>query len=55
MPPEALDLREGWVVQDNNGETIVIGGIITEDQSHGNQNVPWLSEMPVLGWLFKSN
>lgn len=39
----------------NNGETIVIGGIITEDQSYGQQNVPWLGEMPVLGWLFKSS
>jgi type IV pilus assembly protein PilQ len=38
----------------NNGETIVIGGIIKENQIRSQQNVPWLGQMPVLGWLFKS-
>ena len=39
----------------NNGETIVIGGIIKENQSYEEQAVPWLSQMPVLGWLFKAH
>ena len=39
----------------NNGETIVIGGIIQELQTDSSQNVPWLNKMPVLGWLFKAN
>jgi len=38
----------------NNGETIVIGGIIKETLSWSESGVPWLSKIPVLGWLFKS-
>jgi type IV pilus assembly protein PilQ len=37
----------------NNGDTIVIGGIITEDSAHREQGVPGLSKIPGLGWLFK--
>ena len=36
-----------------NGETIVIGGIYTETDSESEGGVPWLSKIPVLGWLFK--
>lgn len=36
-----------------NGETIVIGGIYTRNESFSQQGVPWLSRIPVLGWLFK--
>lgn len=38
----------------NNGDTIVIGGIITEETGIGQESVPGLSRIPVLGWLFKS-
>jgi type IV pilus assembly protein PilQ len=38
----------------NNGDTIVIGGIITRDETLSNKGVPGLSKIPVLGWLFKS-
>jgi type IV pilus assembly protein PilQ len=34
-------------------ETIVIGGIYTRSESNGEQGVPWLSKIPILGWLFK--
>jgi type IV pilus assembly protein PilQ len=36
-----------------NGETVVIGGIYTKRESKGENGVPWLSKIPVLGWLFK--
>jgi type IV pilus assembly protein PilQ len=38
----------------NNGETIVIGGIIKETLTWSESGVPWLSKIPALGWLFKS-
>jgi len=38
------------VVQD--GETIVIGGLIREDKSRSRTGIPWLSKIPVLGYLF---
>lgn len=34
-------------------ETIVIGGIYTRSNSEGVVGVPWLSKIPILGWLFK--
>ncbi|MNL59764.1 Type IV pilus biogenesis and competence protein PilQ precursor [compost metagenome] len=36
-----------------NGETAVIGGIYQSDAQQGNQGVPWLKDVPVLGYLFK--
>jgi len=35
-----------------DGETIVIGGLIREDTSHGSSGVPFLSSLPLIGWLF---
>lgn len=40
------------VVQD--GQTIVIGGLIREDTSRSRTGVPFLSKVPILGWLFGS-
>jgi type IV pilus assembly protein PilQ len=36
-----------------DGETVVIGGIYTRNESIGNMGVPFLSKIPILGWLFK--
>ena len=38
------------VVQD--GQTIVIGGLIREDNSKALSGVPYLSKIPLIGWLF---
>ena len=38
-----------------NGQTAVIGGIYQNDETFTERGVPWLKEIPVLGWLFKSN
>jgi general secretion pathway protein D len=40
------------VVSDN--ETVVIGGLISEDYTDNVTKVPWLGDIPVLGWLFKT-
>jgi len=37
-----------------NGNTLVMGGIIGDDVEDTSNKVPWLGEIPVLGWLFKS-
>jgi general secretion pathway protein D len=37
----------------NDGETVVIGGLISEVFADGQSGVPWLSDIPWLGWLFK--
>lgn len=36
-----------------NGQTAVIGGIYTSDATEGEEGVPWLREIPLLGNLFK--
>ena len=42
------------VVTVSDEETVVIGGLIDEIQQDGESKVPWLGDIPVLGWLFKS-
>ncbi len=37
-----------------NGDTIVIGGIIKNSESKDVNGLPWLQKIPVLGWLFKT-
>src|SRR6185295_9450627 len=37
-----------------NGETVVIGGIYTRNEATNVLGVPWLSKIPILGWLFKN-
>lgn len=39
----------------NDGETVVIGGIIKSTKSTGGSGVPGLSMIPLLGWLFKDD
>ncbi len=41
-------------LQVQDGETIVIGGIFTRDNSNNESGIPGLKEVPVLGWLFKT-
>jgi general secretion pathway protein D len=40
------------LVKDNN--TIVIGGIIGQDDTESEAKIPLLGDIPVLGWLFKT-
>jgi type IV pilus assembly protein PilQ len=38
-----------------NGETVVIGGIVVDTNDNTNTQVPGLSRVPLLGWLFKTS
>jgi len=38
-----------------NGETTVIGGIYVDSDNESNSGVPYLMDIPLLGWFFKSN
>jgi type IV pilus assembly protein PilQ len=38
-----------------SGETTVIGGIYVDNDTESNDGVPYLMDIPLLGWLFKSN
>jgi len=37
-----------------DGETIVLGGIYTKDETEGESRIPLLGRIPVIGWLFKA-
>jgi general secretion pathway protein D len=37
----------------NDGETVVIGGLISESFTDGLSGVPYLMDIPYLGWIFK--
>jgi type IV pilus assembly protein PilQ len=38
-----------------DGETIVISGLTKQTKSAGQSGVPWLKDIPFLGWAFKSD
>jgi type IV pilus assembly protein PilQ len=38
----------------NDGDTLALGGIYKKNASLGDVAVPWLGNIPVLGWLFKN-
>ena len=37
-----------------SGDTVVIGGVYKENRRKDLTGVPWLKDIPFLGWLFKA-
>jgi type IV pilus assembly protein PilQ len=37
-----------------NGETVVLGGVYEQDVIRNDGSVPYLSEIPLIGWMFRS-
>jgi type IV pilus assembly protein PilQ len=52
--PPIFTRRADAEVVVKEGERLVIGGIIGERTDTTVRKVPWLGDLPVLGWLFKS-
>jgi len=63
--PRANDLQAGGApiigtkkistsIYMGNGETVVIGGIYTRNQAINENGVPFLKDIPILGYLFKN-
>ncbi|HEX5647977.1 MAG TPA: type IV pilus secretin PilQ [Nitrospira sp.] len=51
----SIDRREANTqVLVRDGETMVIGGVFVDTQNNIVQGVPYMSRIPVLGWLFKN-
>lgn len=51
----SIDKREANTqVLVRDGETMVIGGVYVDAQQNNVNGVPYLSRIPVLGWLFKN-
>ncbi len=50
----SIDRREATTqVIIRDGETMVIGGVFIDTQNNSVAGIPYLSRVPVLGWLFK--
>jgi type IV pilus assembly protein PilQ len=51
----SIDTREvSTRVLVENGETVVLGGVYTQTKSNTVQRVPFLGDLPYVGWLFKT-
>jgi general secretion pathway protein D len=54
MPPDLSRRQMSSVVTVKDGSTVIMGGLIgTRNDMTGNK-IPLLGDIPVLGWLFKS-
>ncbi|MDO9140444.1 MAG: type II secretion system protein GspD, partial [Methylobacter sp.] len=49
---QAREINSSVAVQ--SGETIVLGGLIDENNDVSNTGIPWLKDIPVLGALFST-
>jgi len=54
LGPETRTKQADTTVLVKNGETIVIGGLITQDERKDASQIPLLGDLPVLGHFFKS-
>jgi type IV pilus assembly protein PilQ len=52
-PPIKSSIVETSVVVENGG-TVVIGGVFVTKNSDTVSKIPFLGDIPVLGWLFKT-
>jgi general secretion pathway protein D len=53
LGPTTTNRKVENVVYVRDGEAVMIGGILAEVQGGGDTKVPWLGDIPILGWAFK--
>jgi type IV pilus assembly protein PilQ len=50
----AIDTRAvETMVQVEDGETVVLGGVYEADNLKSLDTIPWVSDLPLIGWMFK--
>jgi len=54
MPPDLSRRQMSSVVTVNDGSTVIMGGLINTKNDIKTHKIPLLGDIPVLGWLFKS-
>ncbi len=55
VPPPRVTRKLETTVYLPDGATMWIGGIIRDDMIQDTTGIPWLSDIPVLGWIFSRN
>jgi type IV pilus assembly protein PilQ len=53
--PYIIKKQTQTVLVVKDGETIVISGLTKQTNTYSQSGVPWLKDIPVLGWAFKSD
>jgi len=53
IPPPRITREIATTVNVPDGDTMVIGGIINDDMTETSRRTPWLSDIPILGRLFR--
>jgi len=54
IPPPRVTREITTTVNVPDGDTMVVGGIITDNLTKTRRGVPWLSDIPLLGYLFSN-
>ena len=54
IAPDTKEKKISTVITVNDGDTIILGGMIAQDKNKKNTSVPFLSQIPLVGNLFKS-
>ena len=54
VPFDELSREANSQVLVRNGETVVIGGIMKDTRARDESGVPYLKDIPAIGWLFKN-
>lgn len=52
LPPIFTTRELSSNLQVENGQTLVLGGLIQREDQNVKRGIPWLSRIPVIGWLF---
>lgn len=53
-PPDKISSSINTNVLVDNGSTVVIGGIFSNVQTEDHSGVPFLKDLPLVGWLFRT-
>lgn len=54
IAPDTREKKVSTVITVNDGDTVILGGMIAQSKDKKNTNVPVLSNIPLVGNLFKS-
>ena len=54
-PPPTYEKQITTQVRGMAGEPVILTGLKQTDMSESEQGVPWISKVPIIGWLFKGS
>jgi len=52
LPPDTFEKKLNTIVRVKNGDTIILGGLITDETTFNRNGVPILKEIPIVKYLF---